>query len=149
VRSPDRAPIFGRKIAKCGRHDERSESGRGCASHPGACASDVIDIEQYSERLDSTQANCGTFELQADADLAIGHGYQRVLKRGTRWHCVGRVSQGDVHATRDQVLTLDRGQTRYVRLNISSGFFVGRVYPELVDDDVAGREIKDLHHTGK
>lgn len=46
-------------------------------------------------------------------------------------------------------LTLDRGQTRYVRLNISLGFFVGHVYPELVDDDVAGREIKDLHYTGK
>lgn len=37
---------------------------------------------------------------------------------------------------------LDAGQTRYVRLGISMGFFVGHVYPELVDESVARREIE-------
>lgn len=35
--------------------------------------------------------------------------------------------------TRNLSLTLAAGQTRYVRLNISMGFLVGHVYPELVE----------------
>jgi hypothetical protein len=46
-------------------------------------------------------------------------------------------------------LTLDKGQTRYVRLNIAKGFFVGYVYPELVEDEVAQKEIQDCRYTGK
>ncbi|MCG6537401.1 MAG: DUF2846 domain-containing protein [Syntrophales bacterium LBB04] len=46
-------------------------------------------------------------------------------------------------------LTLDPGQTRYVRLNIAMGFFVGHVYPELVDLDVGKSEIQDCRYTGK
>ncbi len=46
-------------------------------------------------------------------------------------------------------LVVDKGQTRHVRLNISIGFFVGHVYPELVDNEVGSTEIKDLSYTGK
>ena len=46
-------------------------------------------------------------------------------------------------------LTLEAGQTRYVRLNISIGFFVGHVYPELVDNAAGEREIKACHYTGR
>jgi hypothetical protein len=45
-------------------------------------------------------------------------------------------------------ITLEGGQTRYVRLNISMGFFVGHVYPELVDLDVGTREIQDCRYIG-
>lgn len=44
--------------------------------------------------------------------------------------------------------TLEEGQTRYVRLSISIGFFVGHVYPELVDSSVGKKEIEDLSYTG-
>ena len=46
-------------------------------------------------------------------------------------------------------LSLEKGETRYVRLNISMGFFVGHVYPELVDPEEGRKEIQDLHYTGK
>jgi hypothetical protein len=46
-------------------------------------------------------------------------------------------------------LTLDDGQTRYVRLNISIGFFVGHVYPELVDSEAGKREIQDCRYIGQ
>jgi hypothetical protein len=46
-------------------------------------------------------------------------------------------------------LTLDKGQTRYVRLNISIGFFAGHVYPELIENDVAQKEIQDCRYTGE
>ncbi len=45
-------------------------------------------------------------------------------------------------------LTLEKGQTRYVRLNISMGFFVGHVYPELVEPEVGKEEIQDCRYIG-
>ena len=44
--------------------------------------------------------------------------------------------------------TLEAGQVRYVRLNISMGFFVGHVYGELVDEAKGRAEIADLRYTG-
>jgi hypothetical protein len=45
--------------------------------------------------------------------------------------------------------TLERGQTRFVRLSISLGFFVGHIYPELLDTEVAEKEIQDSSFVGK
>ena len=44
---------------------------------------------------------------------------------------------------RKLTLTLDKGQVRYVKLNLSMGFVVGHVYAELMDDDVGRKEIAD------
>ena len=44
--------------------------------------------------------------------------------------------------------TLDAGQIRYVRLNISMGIWVGRVYGELVDEDKGRSEIADMRYVG-
>lgn len=44
--------------------------------------------------------------------------------------------------------TLDKGETRYVRLDISIGFFVGHVYPELVEPSVGSKEIQETQYSG-
>jgi hypothetical protein len=44
---------------------------------------------------------------------------------------------------------LEKEQTRFVRLNISIGFFVGHVYPELVDDEVGKKEINECSYVDK
>jgi hypothetical protein len=46
-------------------------------------------------------------------------------------------------------LLLEEGQTRYVRLNVSMGFFMGHVYPELIDSEDAQKEIADCRYTGQ
>jgi len=45
-------------------------------------------------------------------------------------------------------LTLEPGQTAYVRLGISMGFFVGHVYPELVENSQGSKEVQECHFTG-
>ncbi len=45
-------------------------------------------------------------------------------------------------------LTLDSGQVRYARLNLSMGFVVGHVYAELVDNNEAAKDMADLRYTG-
>lgn len=44
---------------------------------------------------------------------------------------------------------LEAEQTRYVRLNISMGFFVGHVYPELVEEAVGQKEIQECSYVTK
>ncbi len=44
--------------------------------------------------------------------------------------------------------TLEPNQVRYVRLNISMGFFVGHVYGELVDEAKGRSEIADTRYVG-
>jgi Protein of unknown function (DUF2846) len=50
--------------------------------------------------------------------------------------------------TRKLSLTLDKGQTRYVQLNIAMGFMVGHVYPELVDASVGEAGLAKCKFTG-
>lgn len=45
-------------------------------------------------------------------------------------------------------LTLDKAQIRYVRLNLGMGFFVGHVWPELVDDATGEAEMAKCKFTG-
>jgi len=45
--------------------------------------------------------------------------------------------------------TLVAGQTRYVRIDPSFGFFVGHMSPVLVEEEKGKEEIKDLHFIGK
>ena len=51
--------------------------------------------------------------------------------------------------TRKCSFTLDKGQTRYIRMAISMGFFVGHVYSELVDEPAALKELKGCRYIGK
>lgn len=46
-------------------------------------------------------------------------------------------------------LTLDAGQTRYVRTSVGFGLMVGRVYPELVDNAQGAKEITETSYIGK
>lgn len=49
---------------------------------------------------------------------------------------------------RKLTFVLEPNQVRYVRLNISLGFFVGRVYGELIDEAKGAAEIADTRYTG-
>ena len=50
--------------------------------------------------------------------------------------------------SRQLSLTLEANQTRYVKLNISMGFFVGHVYPELVDAAAGQAGVEKCKYTG-
>jgi hypothetical protein len=57
--------------------------------------------------------------------------------------------EATTEVTRKLSLTLEQGQKRYVRMGVSFGFFVGHVYPELVDNEVAQKEIQDCRYLGR
>lgn len=49
---------------------------------------------------------------------------------------------------RELTFHIDKGQVRYVRLNVSMGFFVGHVYPDLIEEQEAVEEIGSCHFIG-
>ena len=46
-------------------------------------------------------------------------------------------------------LLLEEGETRYVKFNVSMGFLLGHVYPELVSNEEGEKEIKNCKYTGE
>ena len=50
--------------------------------------------------------------------------------------------------SRRLTLTLEKGQTRYVKLSISMGFAVGHVYPQLVDNATGEKDVKECKYIG-
>lgn len=54
----------------------------------------------------------------------------------------------ETEVERKLTFTLEPGQVRYVKLNISMGLFVGHVYGELVDEAKGQAEIADTRYTG-
>jgi hypothetical protein len=45
--------------------------------------------------------------------------------------------------------TLEAQQVRYVRTTVGFGIMVGRVYPELVDNETGVKEIEDASYIGQ
>ena len=103
--------------------------GASLAATLGACAFDVIHVEQTATRLESTGARDQPFELLADVDVDIGYGYQRILRKGTKWRPVGRIPQGDVYTTSDQVLTVEASNIQEAYIVVESRRLVGFYLP--------------------
>ena len=103
----------------------------GCclAATLGACAFDVIHVEQYSAHLESLGASKAGFEMVGDVNVDIGSGYHRILKKGTKWRPVGHLPQGDVYTTSDQVLTVEASNIQEAYIVIEQSALVGFYLP--------------------
>ncbi len=101
-----------------------------CALMPlGGCAFDVIHVAQTPASLDTSQPCNDSFELTQDIDVEPSGGYKRTLKKETRWHCVGKLQQGDVYKTRDQVLTVEASHIYEADIVVSAHRLVGFYLP--------------------
>ncbi len=94
-----------------------------------ACAFDVIHVEQHPAQLDSMSVASKPFRLAADVDVDIGFGYHRTLKRGSTWRAVGRLPNGDVYTTGDQVLTVEASNIQEAYIVVESRKLIGFYLP--------------------
>ena len=74
---------------------------------------------------------------------AISHGFFYVDRSPGNYEAVT-----STEVSRKVSFILEKGQTRFIRFNISFGFFVGHVYGELVDQNVGMEEIQECKYTG-
>ncbi len=99
------------------------------ASLLGACAFDVVHVAQKPAALESVRPGAGSFRLEDEAAIDLGTGFSRTLRRGTRWEPVGRIPEGDVYRTRDQVLTVEASHVYEAYIVVASGKLVGFYLP--------------------
>jgi len=92
------------------------------------CAFDVIRVEQISAKLDSDVSCNKSFVLAKNVDLQLG-GYNRILKKGTRWNCMGSIAQGDIYKTKDQVLTIEASNIFEAHIVVNANKLVGFYLP--------------------
>ena len=95
----------------------------------GSCAFDVVSVKQVPTNLEETAASRSSFELGEEVQLELPAGYDRVLRKGTQWHFVGMIPQGEVYRTKDQVLTVEASNIHEAYIVVSSGRLVGFYLP--------------------
>lgn len=94
-----------------------------------ACAFDVVRINQLPVEL-QTDSNCvEEFSLTEDTSVKAGPGYNRILKSGTRWVCIGEILQGKVYKTKDQILTVEASNVFEAYLVVDDQKLIGYYLP--------------------
>ena len=95
----------------------------------GGCAFDVMHIEHFPAELDSRKSCNISFVLVKNVDIQVDEGYNRTLKQGTRWNCIGRIEQGEVYKTKDQILTIEASNVFEAYIVVASRKLVGFYLP--------------------
>lgn len=93
------------------------------------CAFDVIRVEQIPTSFSSVKSCDNFFILAQDINAELGGGYNRTIKKDTRWDCVGKIPQGDVYKTRDQILTVEASNVFEAYIVVLSNELVGFYLP--------------------
>jgi hypothetical protein len=90
----------------------------------GACAVDVISIRQTPTNF-IAESSTQILVLNTRERVPLVEGKSRPLREGTTWRKVGRVNEGDVYKTNDQVLTVDASNEHEAMLVVKDGMAVG------------------------
>jgi hypothetical protein len=124
----------------------------GCATGPkfGEVKNSILPLAQNKGRIFFYRTSVAGAALQPAVKL---NGEEVGTAKAKGFFYVDRPAgnyevETSTEVTRRLALTLDNDQTRYVRFKISIGFFVGHVYPELVDNQTGENEIAKCSYTG-
>ena len=71
------------------------------------CAFDLVHVKQIPTQINSSQLGKTSWKLINEVEVSYGTVYTRQLKSGTKWDYVGKVEQGYVYKTNDQILTVE------------------------------------------
>ena len=93
------------------------------------CAFDVIRVKQEPAKFEPAGSVQEEWTLARDVVVSLDTGYKRTLKAGTRWQCIGKVEEGDVYQTHDQILTVEGSNIYEACIVVSEGTLVGFYLP--------------------
>ena len=94
------------------------------------CAFDITDVKYRPARVEPAAADEPAFTLTADAPIkGAPCGYSRSLRKGSRWVTIGKLSEGVVYRSPDQVLTLECSNVFEAYLVVSQERLVGFYLP--------------------
>lgn len=100
----------------------------GCLSM-GGCAFDVMSVKQIPTTFTQAETCGGSFTLAQDSEIQLGGGYKRILKKDTNWFCMGKITQGDVYGTEDQILTIEASNVYEAKIVVIASELIGFYLP--------------------
>jgi hypothetical protein len=71
------------------------------------CAFDVSYVKRTPAEFQAAAPDGARWTLRQNQSIGVGSGFPTRLQRGTRWQIAGRIPQGDVYRTGDQVVTVE------------------------------------------
>jgi hypothetical protein len=98
------------------------------AGLPG-CAFDVVSVNQMPATLTPVAGPPARFVLPGEVSVSIGTGFSTHLHQGTAWVEVGKIAQGQVFTTKDQVVTVEASNISEAQLVVSGEKIVGFFLP--------------------
>ncbi len=93
------------------------------------CAFDLSHVRQQPAQFTAVASPGEEFTLTQEVKAKLGTGFPTVLKAGTRWHQVGRLAQGEVFATKDQIVTVEASNIHEAYLVVAAGSVRGFYLP--------------------
>ncbi len=93
------------------------------------CAFDVVRVKQEPVHFQPISSNQDAWTLAEDVKISLSTGYNRKLKAGTRWDLIGKIENGDVYQTKDQILTVEGSNIYEACIVVSEGQLVGFYLP--------------------
>ena len=94
-----------------------------------SCAFDVVRVKQEPAQFEPVAAEQDSWTLAEDVLVSLDTGYTRKLKAGTQWRCIGKIENGDVYKTNDQILTVEGSNIYEACIVVSRGQLVGFYLP--------------------
>jgi len=91
----------------------------------GACAFDVIHVRQVPAALEPLSGPAPEWTLAQDVNVRLREGFASLLKTGTTWRAIGRIPQGDVFRTSDQVVTVEASNVSEAALVLRADVVIG------------------------
>lgn len=95
----------------------------------GGCAMDIVSVKQTPATLAPVVGDSPTITLQSEVTVSIGTGFTTRLKKGTTWRRVGKIAEGDVYTTRDQVVTVEASHIHEAQVVVVGNQVVGFYLP--------------------
>jgi hypothetical protein len=78
---------------------------------------------------DFTPRGGKSFRLTQQSDVPLSTGYSTTLRPQTRWQLVGRIPQGEVYRTPDQVVAVEGAHIHEAYIVVDHGALVGFYLP--------------------
>src|SRR5262245_2804530 len=71
------------------------------------CMFDVVSVKQTPAAFVAGTPTPRRMQLLLEVKASLGTGFPTWLKTGTTWKQIGRIAEGDVFATSDQIVTVE------------------------------------------
>lgn len=93
------------------------------------CAFDISHVRQQPTQFTAVASPAREFVLTQEVKAKLGSGFPTVLKAGTRWRQVGSLEEGDVFATKDQVVMVEASNNYEAHPVVADGWLKGFYLP--------------------